>query len=214
MDFEDIKRAVEDCAREQSEAVARWHHGEPAMEDPGSPEPDCNAFLRIVLAQHLVNFKLWHVEDRARRTDVGPEVIAECKYEIDRLNQRRNDLMERVDACLGAMAEPLLPPDARDQCNTETVGSALDRLSIMALKVYHMREQTERPDVDEAHHEACRRKLEVLQSQRRALLEAVLELLDEYRQGLKKPQVFYQFKMYNDPSLNPELYGAGAKGGE
>ncbi len=214
MDFDEIGRAVVDCAKEQLDAVARWHDVEPEFEDPGPPEPGRDRFLRIALAQHLTNFRLWHVEDRARRKDVGPEVIAACKYEIDGLNQRRNDLIERMDACLAAMVEPLLPGGARDRYNTETVGGALDRLSILALKVYHMAEQARRPDVGQEHRAECGRKLAVLELQRENLLAGVIELLEEYRQGLKKPRVFHQFKMYNDPRLNPELYGAAGKGGE
>ncbi|MDK2956761.1 MAG: hypothetical protein PWQ57_2257 [Desulfovibrionales bacterium] len=206
MDFQDIKRIVSDCRQEQAEAVARWHDQEPEFQDPGPAEADGVGFLRIALAQHLTNFQLWHVEDRARRKDVGPDVIADCKYRIDGLNQRRNDLIERLDACLALMIEPLLPQGAQQRYNTETIGSALDRLSILALKVYHMREQTERKDASPQLRNECLGKLEVLKEQRAALLQSVLDLLDEYEQGLKRPRGFRQFKMYNDPRLNPELY--------
>jgi hypothetical protein len=104
------------------------------------------------------------------------------------------------------MVEPLLPEGAQERYNTETIGSALDRLSILALKVYHMREQTERKDAGPQHRSECLGKLEVLKEQREALLQSVLDLLEEYEQGLKRPRVFRQFKMYNDPRLNPELY--------
>jgi hypothetical protein len=114
-----------------------------------------------------------------------------------------------VDACIVGMIAPMLPPVADGAMlrhNTESLGMSVDRLSILSLKIFHMREQTERTDVDEAHRASCRDKLAVLQEQRADLARAVLELLDDYRTGVKRPKVYFQFKMYNDPSLNPQLY--------
>jgi hypothetical protein len=206
--IEDICAALSECFAAQERAVAEWHKAEPAFPGDG-PAPGLEGLAGLVLRQHWANFGLWHVEDRARRRDVGPEVIAECKQAIDRLNQERNDLIERIDARLVECLTPLLPPDARDRRNTETVGSALDRMSILALKLFHMDEQVRRVNVDEEHRRECRRKHTVLAGQRAELGRAILELVGEFAAGLKCPQVYYQFKMYNDPRLNPELYGAG-----
>jgi len=205
--FETVKGAVRDAVAHQIRSVTDWHFGEPVYE--GEPEEleGIQGFRELVGRQHWTNFQLWHVEDRARRTDVDAEVIAKCKYAIDKLNQKRNDLIERVDACLNGVLAPLLPPDGAERYNTETVGAALDRLSIQALKMYHMDEQRTRRGVDAEHVAQCQAKLEVLRRQHTDLENAVLELLDEYAAGTKRPKVYYQFKMYNDPSLNPELYG-------
>lgn len=204
----DLRRLFTACAEAQAEAVARWHQA-----DPGDlPEAGPDDLAALAQAQHQANYRLWHVEDDARATDVGPEAIADCKRRIDRLNQRRNDLIEQVDTCLVSLVLPLLPAQPRDRINTETLGSALDRLSILALKIYHMDEQTRRDEAGPEHQAACRDKAEVLRRQRADLLAAALDLLDEYARGEKRPVVYRQFKMYNDPRLNPRLYGPRLSG--
>ncbi|CCH47982.1 conserved protein of unknown function [Pseudodesulfovibrio piezophilus C1TLV30] len=209
MTFETIKESIRDALAHQTRSVTDWHFGEPVYDDEGEPAAHLTGvagFRELVGRQHWTNFKLWHVEDRARRKDVNAQIIADCKYAIDKLNQKRNDLIERVDECLIGMLNPLLPVEGENRFNTETVGAALDRLSIQALKIYHMKEQCGRKDVDEKHVEQCSVKVMTLQQQHEDLERAVLELIDEYAVGSKKPKVYFQFKMYNDPSLNPELY--------
>ena len=198
-----LKEELTGCWQAQMETVAAWHEHLPeTVEAPG--------LVGLVLRQHLRNFKLWHVEDRARRKDVDGEVIARCKYEIDGLNQQRNDLIEQVDAELIRRIGAFLPENASRKYNTETIGSALDRLSILSLKVFHMQEQTLRDDVEEDHRAACGKKLATLTEQRRDLSLSILDLVDAYGAGTKRPKVYFQFKMYNDPSLNPELYAPAA----
>lgn len=209
MNIKKIKEIIQAAIDHQIRSVADWHFGEPVYDDEGDPADDlCGeaGFRELVGRQHWANFKLWHVEDRARRKDVDAKVIADCKYAIDGLNQKRNDLIERVDECLINMISPLLPQEAPERYNTETVGAALDRLSIQALKVYHMKEQCRRQDVDQGHINVCTDKVATLELQHEDLGRAVLELVDEYAAGTKKPKVYFQFKMYNDPTLNPELY--------
>jgi hypothetical protein len=209
MTIEKIKDIIQDAINHQTRSVMDWHFGDPVYDDEGEPADDLcgEAGLReLVGRQHWANFKLWHVEDRARRKDVDAKVIADCKYAIDKLNQKRNDLIERVDECLIAMLAPNLPEDGADRYNTETVGAALDRLSIQALKIYHMKEQCRRKDVDEGHIDTCSVKVVTLQQQHDDLGRAIFELIDEYAAGSKRPKVYFQFKMYNDPRLNPELY--------
>jgi hypothetical protein len=207
--FEMIKEALQDAIKHQTRSVSDWHLGEPVYDDEGEPKDDLcgiSGLRELVGRQHWANFKLWHVEDRARRKDVDAVVIADCKYAIDKLNQKRNDLIERVDECLIGMLAPLLPTAAPERYNTETVGAALDRLSIQALKIFHMNEQCCRQDVDDAHIDACNTKVLTLKQQHVDLERAILELVDDYAEGIKKPKVYFQFKMYNDPALNPELY--------
>jgi hypothetical protein len=204
-DMEELKALLEEAFAAQTAATEEWH---------ARPEPVCGAdrdLRAAILAQHASNFRLWHVEDRARRRDVPDAAIAACKREIDGLNQMRNDGIEEVDRRLAVLLEPLLPGEAAGRMNTETAGMAVDRLSILALKIYHMEEQTRRRDAGPEHVAACRDKLAVLRRQRLELIRAVLELLDDYASGNKRPAAYSQFKMYNDPDLNPELYRRGGR---
>jgi hypothetical protein len=206
-------RTLKDMLRQawtaQLDSVVRWHEQAPPENIPAGPD---DGLVELVLRQHLKNFLLWHVEDRARRKDVDDGVITACKREIDGLNQQRNDLMEQVDAWLvnavATFAAQLAVPEESRRFNTETLGAALDRLSILSLKIFHMREQTEREDVDARHLASCRDKLALLEAQHRDLSRSVLELVDDYALGVKSPRVYFQCKMYNDPALNPELYAA------
>lgn len=213
LSFDDLSACLRTAFTAQEKAVADWHQREPsfAADIPAGETPE--EFQELILRQHWSNFRLWHVEDRARRKDAGSELIAECKYAIDKLNQERNDLIERLDMFLVRALSPLLPAIAegvRARFNTESMGVALDRGSILALKMFHMREQTERHGVTPEHVAECRRKFSVLGEQRADLLESLCDLLGEYESGAKRPKVYYQFKMYNDPRLNPELYGRKA----
>lgn len=209
MTIDSVAAVLQGSLNAQVEATALWHASEPHSDPvpPADARPGPETLRSLVLAQHLRNFRLWHVEDEARRRDVDDSVIADCKRRIDRLNQERNDLIEKTDVCLLHMLTPFLPLDAAPAMNTESLGMAVDRLSILSLKIWHMDEQTRRGDVPADHVAQCRRKLDVLRVQRRDLEQAVLELLREFAAGTKSPKLYFQFKMYNDPSLNPRLYG-------
>lgn len=209
LDPSTLKRLVREAWEAQLAHVALWHVQEPPADIPQRPG---DGLVELVLRQHLKNFLLWHVEDRARRTDVDDGIICRCKREIDALNQARNDLMEQVDAWLvRAVAAFEAQQDVSEEArrhNTETLGAALDRLSILSLKMFHMDEQTRRDDVDPDHLACCQAKSDLLRDQHRDLSRALLELVDDYARGLKSPKVYFQCKMYNDPALNPELYAA------
>ena len=196
------------CFDAQNEATALWHSQEPEADDVA---PDASAspetLLALVRAQHLRNFRLWHIEDTARRRDVTPDVIADCKYRIDRLNQERNDRIERVDACLVALLSPLLRPRPRRTSIRNPSAWPSTDLSILSLKIWHMDEQVRRTDVTPEHIASCEKKLAVLKEQRADLSLAVKHLVTEFVEGTKTPKLYFQFKMYNDPTLNPELYG-------
>ncbi|MDR2160713.1 MAG: DUF4254 domain-containing protein [Desulfovibrio sp.] len=202
-DLQTVKALLTASFAAQTEAVRVWH----AQGHPPAGAGGADSLPAAILEQHAWNFQLWHVEDRARRRDVEDAVIAACKREIDGLNQMRNNGMEDVDRLLFSLLAPLLPPDAEERINTETPGMAVDRLSVLALKVYHMEEQTLRRDAAPDHLAACGEKLALLRRQRASLERAVLELLDDYAAGGKRPVIYSQCKMYNDPNLNPEMYG-------
>ncbi len=203
----EVKAALETCFTGQTHFTAYWHEQEPEM-PVCSDERTLENLRNLVLQQHYFNFQLWHVEDEARRRDVDDSIIADCKRRIDGLNQKRNDAIEEVDRCLVDILPPVLPKSAPTRQNTETAGMAVDRLSILALKIYHMDEQTRRTDAGAGHIQSCSHKLSVLRRQRGDLMRSVLELVTDYAAGHKVPVLYSQFKMYNDPALNPKLYGA------
>jgi hypothetical protein len=156
----------------------------------------------VIRAHHFCNFTLWGLEDQARRRDVDDSVIAGVKRAIDRCNQRRNDLVERIDECV-LDALPASAPTSAEQ-HSETAGQMIDRLSILSLKIWHMRRNAGRKD-DAALAAECAAKLEVLEAQRRDLAACLRRLIDECRAGRRFFRLYRQFKQYNDPRLNPAL---------
>jgi len=155
---------------------------------------------------HRCNCLLWDEEDLARRRNVADSEIAANKRAIDGCNQKRNDAIERIDEqLLTALAGVKRRPDAR--LSSETAGGMIDRLSILSLKIHHMRLQTRRTDVERAHIESCEAKLARLLEQRTDLAGCIERLLEEAARGESYFKVYRQFKMYNDPKLNPAIYG-------
>ena len=157
--------------------------------------------------QHEFNFRLWHEEDLARSPEATDERIAGVKRAIDRLNQHRNDAIEQLD---DAIAELLAKSPVRAASsapiNTETPGSAIDRLSIMALRLYHYAEQLERADADAAHRAKVAERIAICRSQHADLSGSLQSLIDDLFAGRKQHKTYRQMKMYNDPSLNPAIY--------
>ena len=146
----------------------------------------------------------WHLEDIIRDPHIDPEEALGLKRRIDRSNQDRTDLVEEIDSYFRQLYSEVTPlPDAR--LNTESPAWAVDRLSILALKIWHMQEQTERQDADSEHIARCQAKLDVLREQQVDLSTAIDQLLEDIEAGRKYMKVYRQMKMYNDPSTNPVL---------
>lgn len=184
----------------QLDQVKLWHNV-PFV----SPE-EIDFFSQVTI-QHHYNFELWHQEDLARDPDASDQEIAAVKRAIDILNQKRNDMIEMLDSSIiSYLRQNALQPRAEAVMNSETPGSIIDRLSINALKIYHMLEETLRMDVDEDHQARCQAKVDILREQRKDLGQCLKELIQDLMQGQKLMKVYYQMKMYNDATLNPILY--------
>ena len=159
----------------------------------------------LLYMKNWIDTVQWHLEDIIRDPQIGPCEALKIKRRIDKSNQDRTDMVEYIDSWMLDKYRSVVPqPDAR--INTETPAWAIDRLSILALKIWHMACETERTDVDDAHREACRRKLAVLEQQQRDLSTAIEELIEDIEAGRKYMKTYKQMKMYNDPALNPVLY--------
>jgi hypothetical protein len=190
--------------------LTAWHDAAIAVIDTPPPVAADGAWTWIA-ANHRCNRELWAQEDAARRVDVPAEAIAANKRAIDGLNQRRNDAVERVDEILLARLAGVTPA-AGAWHNAETAGAMIDRLSILALKVFHMGAEAVRSDATAEHRAACTAKLERLWAQRSDLGRCLDTLLERASTGHAFWRVYRQFKMYNDPTLNPELYRRAKSG--
>ena len=148
----------------------------------------------------------WHLEDLIRDPNIDPVEALALKRRIDKSNQDRTDVVELIDSYFYTMFHDVKPlPKAT--LNTESPAWAIDRFCILQLKIYHMQIETERVDVSEEHRKKCDSKLCVLLFQHKDLWKAIDQLLEDYQSGAKEMKVYKQMKMYNDPALNPVLYG-------
>ena len=197
---------IQQILRLHHETVERWHSTD--IDQPYT------GVYGLVCEQHAFNYQLWHEEDIARSPTASDEELASVKRAIDRFNQQRNDWIEKVDQWIvGDLLESRVSPAPDAPRNTETPGSAIDRLSILALRIYHLREQTSRTDVDDAHLRSVNQKIGVALAQRQDLSRSLSELLDDIYAGTKRHGTYHQMKMYNDPTLNPEIYARHRKAG-
>jgi hypothetical protein len=159
----------------------------------------------ILYEKNWIDTVQWHLEDIIRNPEIDPVEGIKIKRRIDKSNQDRTDMVERLDDYFLSQFVNVIPkPEAR--MNSETPAWLLDRMSILMLKIYHMREQTERKDANAAHIEKCRAKLTVLMEQKNDMYAAFNELIEDILNGARKFKVYRQMKMYNDSSLNPVLY--------
>jgi Protein of unknown function (DUF4254) len=187
--------------RMHDEATLRWHQ---QTGSAGPAEPTSNDLLmQVALAQHRANFDLWHEEDKARDPATDDTGIAKVKRAIDGLNQRRNDLVENLDRMLLAAAGQ---QNAAAPLHSETPGLIIDRLSILALKLYHTAEESTRATATEAHRTKNSERLALIQEQRSDLAACLDALWKQVLSGERRFKLYRQMKMYNDPELNPAVY--------
>jgi hypothetical protein len=169
--------------------------------DPAAPAPQSSStFDQLVLDQHRANYDLWHREDDARDPYASDHDIVQVKHDIDRLNQIRNDLAEQIDRALLAIA----PPNSSAPLHSESPGLIIDRLSILALKIFHTEKQLHRSTAE--HKQRNHHRLLVLNEQRTDLSGCLGDLWKQVLAGQRRFKLYRQLKMYNDPTLNPVLY--------
>lgn len=188
----------------QTKTVERWH--QEAINNP------YQGIESTICQQHSFNYQLWHEEDIARSRDVTDAEIARVKRSIDQFNQQRNDWIEKVDdEITTAVDKAGVAPDSSVPMNTETPGSTIDRLSILSLRIYHLKEQLERDNVSQEHLDSVQQKIAICLLQQNELSNALQQLLDDIFTGRKRHRTYRQLKMYNDPALNPYLYKTKTK---
>lgn len=208
-DFFFSARAIADL---QDRANALWHRDgnsdAPLQAGAEKNSAASQEFLETVLAQHRANFELWHTEDRARAPQATDGDVAEVKRAIDRLNQRRNDLAEQCDLLLLDQLTSQRSPAVQAPLHSESPGLMIDRLSILALKIYHTQEEIDRPHAPAGHADRNRQRLALLTEQREDLVGCLDSLWAEAVAGTRRFKLYRQLKMYNDPTLNPAVYGS------
>ena len=168
-------------------------------------DSDENLLAHLLYKKCWIDTVQWHYEDLIRLPHIDPVEALALKRKIDASNQERTDVVEYIDAYFLKLYEKITP-QKNATINTESPAWAIDRLSILALKLYHMKEEAKRKDVGEMHFRKCNEKLTVLKAQRTDLSKAIDELLEAIEKGDKYMKVYKQMKMYNDDSLNPVLY--------
>ena len=196
-----------EITRLHDQATLRWHQDPPAPVPliPAASETSTPSvsLIELALAHHRANFDLWHEEDKAREPGASDAAIARVKRSIDSFNQTRNDLVEAIDRLLLAAAgvqNPAAP------LHSESPGLILDRLSVLALKLYHTAEEAHRPTAAEAHRQRNLARLRLLREQRADLAACLDELWQQALAGRRRFKLYRQLKMYNDPDLNPAVY--------
>ncbi len=186
------------------DVIVEYHLHDDVDYKPQNPFKD-GSIEFLLFAKNWIDTVQWHLEDIIRDPEIDPVEALKIKRRIDASNQERTDMVEYIDSYLLDKYKNIkVAPDAK--INTETPAWAIDRLSILALKIYHMRQEATRPDASPEHKTACQSKLDILLTQRQDLSQGIEELIADIEAGRKWMKVYKQMKMYNDPALNPVLY--------
>jgi hypothetical protein len=197
------------CIEVFQQCVKDYHvhdHVDHPIHNPYAPQ----TFENLLYLKNHIDTVQWHLEDIVRDPNIDPVEGISLKRRIDKSNQERTDLVERIDDYFLQLFKDVIgSPDAK--VNTESPAWAIDRLSILQLKIWHMQEEVNRKEADEMHRQKCQDKLTILFEQQVDLSTSIDELLVDIESGRKKMKVYRQMKMYNDPSLNPVLYHLAQK---
>ena len=196
---------TEQCNSIFNQAIRDYHLTD-CVDTPINNPYQRDSIDHILYTKCWIDTVQWHLEDIIRDPAIDPVAALALKRRIDRSNQERTDLVEQIDSYFYTMYSDTQPTDSAT-INTESPAWAVDRLSILALKIYHMQEQVRRTDATDEHKAKCQAKLDILLQQRADLSLAIDQLLDDFANGRKYMKVYKQMKMYNDPSTNPILYG-------
>ncbi|MFB5944983.1 DUF4254 domain-containing protein [Albibacterium profundi] len=198
---------ISDSANRIFEAAIKDYHVHDEIDFPiQNPYPP-ERIEHLLYLKCWIDTMQWHMEDEIRDPNINSDEALKWKRRIDKSNQDRTDTVEYIDSYFLDKYKDITPK-ADATVNTESPAWAIDRLSILALKIYHMRLETLRDDADPEHKEACQVKLDVLIEQQKDLSESIDELLKNIEEGKKIMKVYKQMKMYNDPNLNPVLYSS------
>jgi len=193
----------------QDRLTREWHERPetPVSESPFAEAGVDGEWLELVARQHRANFDLWHIEDEARTPGASDSAIAQVKRRVDVTNQLRNDLVEELDRAMMQWMGARGLPNPQAPLHSESPGMMVDRLSILALKIYHTEEEAERIGAPPGHAERNRERLAILEEQRAELAACLDTLWRETAGGMRRFKLYRQLKMYNDPTLNPAIYG-------
>ena len=164
-------------------------------------------FEHLLYQKNWIDTVQWHLEDIIRDPEIEPTEALKIKRVIDASNQKRTDLVEFIDGYFLNKYKDV-KPNEKATLNSETIAWALDRLSILALKIFHMFEEVNRESAEHSHKVSCQKKLDVLNEQKLDLSKAIDQLIDDIEKGNKYMKIYKQMKMYNDEELNPVLYKA------
>ena len=205
----ETKNFAETCNGIFSECVEHYHTMDNVDAEINNPY-EFKSIAYYLFLKNWIDAVQWHLEDIIRDPNINPEEALKIKRRIDRSNQDRTDLVELIDSYFFDRYKDVKPQQGAT-INTESPAWAIDRLSILALKIYHMEQEAGRPGATDEHKAECAKKCEVLLEQRSDLSIAIDQLLEDIEEGRKYMKVYKQMKMYNDPALNPILY-AGKTG--
>lgn len=192
-----------------NEVIAFYHEKDDVEQSDSNPYKE-GSLERLLYAKNWIDTVQWHLEDLIRDEDIDPVKALDLKRRIDTSNQQRTDLVEFIDSYFLEKYQHIIPEN-NARINTETPAWAVDRYSILALKIYHMSQEATRESASKEHREACQKKLDVLSAQKEDLTIAIDELLSDIKNGQVKIRVYKQMKMYNEASLNPVLYRKESK---
>ena len=191
------------------QSVEDYHIADDVHQDIVVPYEE-GSFEYHLYKKNTIDSLQWHLEDMIRDPDIDPKHALSIKRRIDALNQQRTDIVEQIDDFYSNFFNSIKPrPEAK--LNTESIAWALDRLSILSLKIYHMEVEVRREDVSEEHLDFCQRKLTLLYTQKSDLMTAIKQLLTDIAEGKRIVKMYRAVKMYNDPATNPVLYRKHSK---